>query len=432
MTPRCASPEQVRGETVTTASDVYSLGVVLYELLTSRWPYRLKADTSDDLFRAVCDQEPEKPSTCTFEVDDSGNKEVQTESQSAAMIAHLRDTVPERLRRELSGDLDMIVMKALRKEPQRRYPSAEQLTDDLRRHLEGLPITAHRDTMRYRAGNFIRRHKAGVTAASLVIVLLVAGVLATQHWRQSHTLTLKDTIVLTDFNNGTGDPIFDDTLKTALSISLFQSPFLNVLADSEVAKTLQLMTRHADTKLTPEVARELCQRAGSKAYIAGSIGSLGSEYVVGLKAVNCQSGDTLAEEQVTAASKEKVLDSLGAAASKLRTELGESLATVKKFDIPLAEATTSSLEALKAYSLGLKAVREKGPTAALPYNLRAIELDPNFAMGTGQWAWTTPLWANWSGPASISPRRSSCGNIPANGKADDYRGLLFQCNRGAG
>ena len=194
-------------------------------------------------------------------------------------------------------------------------------------------------------------------------------------------LTEKDTIVLADFANSTGDAIFDDTLKTALNVSLRQSPFLNVLSDSEVAKTLQQMTRPASTKLTPEVARELCQRAGSKAYIAGAIGSLGSEYVLGLKAVNCQSGDTLAQEQVTAASKEKVLDALGEAASKLRGELGESLATVQRFDVPLEQATTSSLEALKAYSLGKKAANEKGAAAALPYDQRAIELDPNFAMG---------------------------------------------------
>ncbi len=165
-------------------------------------------------------------------------------------------------------------------------------------------------------------------------------------------LTEKDTIVLADFANSTGDAVFDDTLKTALSVSLRQSPFLNVLPDSRVAATLKLMTRPAGTKLTPEVAHELCQRAGSKAYIAGSIASLGSEYVLGLKAVNCQSGDTLAEEQVTAASKEKVLGALGEAASKLRGELGESLATVQKLDVPLAEATTTSLEALKAFSLG--------------------------------------------------------------------------------
>ena len=175
--------------------------------------------------------------------------------------------------------------------------------------------------------------------------------------------------------------MFDDTLKTALSVALNQSPFLNVLPENKVAATLKMMTRPAGTKLTPEVTRELCQRAGSKAYLAGSIASLGSQYVLGLKAVNCQSGDPLAEEQVTAASKEKVLDTLGEAASKLRTELGESLATVQKLDVPLSEATTSSLEALQAYTLGRKAVNEKGSAAALPYDQRAIELDPNFAVG---------------------------------------------------
>jgi tetratricopeptide (TPR) repeat protein len=175
--------------------------------------------------------------------------------------------------------------------------------------------------------------------------------------------------------------VFDDTLKTALGVSLNQSPFLNVLSDNKVAATLKLMSRPAGTKLTPEVTRELCERAGSKAYIAGSIASLGSQYVLGLKTVNCQSGDPLAEEQVTAASKEKVLDALGEGASKLRNELGESLATGQKFDVPLAQATTSSLEALKAYSLGQKASREKDAAAPLRYDQRAIEIDPNFAMG---------------------------------------------------
>ncbi len=201
------------------------------------------------------------------------------------------------------------------------------------------------------------------------------------HVSRDKRLTGKDTIVLADFANSTGDAIFDETLETALKVSVRQSPFLNVLSDSEVAKTLQQMTRSPDTKLAPEVARELCLRAGSKAYLVGSIGSLGSEFVLGLKAVNCQNGDTLAQDQVTAASKEKVLDELGEAASKLRTELGESLASVKKFDVPLEQATTSSLEALKAYSLGWKANDEKGIAAALPYDQRAIELDQNFAMG---------------------------------------------------
>ncbi len=218
----------------------------------------------------------------------------------------------------------------------------------------------------------------------LAAALIVAGaaVAGFRHLRRPGSqISPQDTIVLADFANDTGDAVFDDTLKTALAVSLRQSPFLNVLSESKVVSTLQQMTRPASTKLTSEVARELCQRAGSKAYISGAIGNLGSAYVLGLKAVNCQSGDALAEEQVTVSSKEKVLDALGEAASKLRTELGESLATVQRFDVPLAHATTSSLEALKVYSLGLKAFGEKGSAAALPYDQRAIQLDPNFALG---------------------------------------------------
>jgi eukaryotic-like serine/threonine-protein kinase len=220
-----------------------------------------------------------------------------------------------------------------------------------------------------------------VPATVVLVAVVIAGAFYFRSRQTAHHLTDKDTIVLSDFANSTGDPVFDDTLKTALSVSLNQSPFLNVLSDNKVAATLKLMTRPRDTKLTPDVARELCQRAGSNAYIAGSITSLGNQYVLGLKAVNCQSGDPLAEEQVTAASKEKVLDALGEAASKLRTELGESLATVQKLDVPLSESTTSSLEALKAYTLGRMAANDKGYAAALPYHQRAIELDPNFAMG---------------------------------------------------
>jgi tetratricopeptide (TPR) repeat protein len=244
-------------------------------------------------------------------------------------------------------------------------------------------------------------------AAAILLAALIGGGLYFRSRQTTHRLTEKDTIVLADFANSTGDAVFDDTLKQALSVALNQSPFLNVLSENKVAATLKLMSRPAGTKLTPEVARELCQRAGSKTYIAGSIASLGSQYVLGLKAVNCQSGDPLAEEQVTAASKEKVLDALGEAASKLRTELGESLATVQKFDVPLEQATTSSLEALKAFSLGNKAAKEKGSAAALPYFQRAIQLDPNFAMGYG----------------AVGAGYSSLGE---GGRASDYFTKAFQ------
>jgi DNA-binding winged helix-turn-helix (wHTH) protein/Tfp pilus assembly protein PilF len=253
---------------------------------------------------------------------------------------------------------------------------------DTPRYVETLPRRGYRFIGPFDTGGSTKRrgNRRGKIALSVMVGAAIAIGLYF-YFHRTPKLTDKDTIVLADFANSTGDPVFDDTLKTALTVSLRQSPFLNVLSDSDVAKTLQQMTRSANTKLTPEVARELCQRAGSKAYVDGSIGSLGSEYVLALKAENCQSGDTLAQEQVTAASKEQVLDALGKEASKLRGELGESLATVRKFDVPLAQATTSSLEALKAYSLGGTALSEKGSAASLPYYQRAIELDPNFAMG---------------------------------------------------
>jgi tetratricopeptide (TPR) repeat protein len=273
----------------------------------------------------------------------------------------------------LSPELERIIEKCLEKEPENRYQSAKELAVDLRRL--GMPSKATQTSASRQAPKYLDWKSflvMGMTAA----VLLGAGAQLLRS-RRTHTLTERDTVVLADFVNSTGDPVFDDTLKTGLSLSLRQSPFLNLLSDSQVTATLQLMTRPASTKLTPEVTRELCQRVGSKAYIAGSIGSLGSEYVLELKAVNCQNGDTLAQEQVTAAAKEKVLDTLGKAASKLRGELGESLATVQQFDVPLEQATTPSLEALKALSLGMKA----SIAAAPPYYQRAFQLDPNFATG---------------------------------------------------
>jgi DNA-binding winged helix-turn-helix (wHTH) protein/tetratricopeptide (TPR) repeat protein len=220
---------------------------------------------------------------------------------------------------------------------------------------------------------------AVIAGAALVVIGLGIG-----GWlyfgRRPHPLSETDTIVLADFSNSTGDAVFDDTLKQALGVSVQQSPFFNVVSDQTVAKTLQLMTRPPDTPLTPDVARELCQRAGSRVYIAGSIAKIGTEYVVGLKAVSCASGGTLAQKQAQAAGKEKVLDALGGVATKLRSDLGESLNSVQTFDTPIEQATTASFEALKACSLGRKNWNENGDVQAIPFYQRAIELDPNFAM----------------------------------------------------
>ena len=192
-----------------------------------------------------------------------------------------------------------------------------------------------------------------------MVAALVAGGL---YFRSRHAapLTEKDTIVLADFTNTTGDAVFDDTLKQALAVDLGQSPFLNILSEEKVRQTLRQMTRSPSERLTQDLAREVCQRAGSKAYLAGSIAALGTQYVIGLEALNCASGDVLAREQVTAAGKEQVLPALGQAAAKLRNEVGESLSSVQKFDVPLEQATTNSLEALKAYTLGRKNRARKG------------------------------------------------------------------------
>ena len=217
-----------------------------------------------------------------------------------------------------------------------------------------------------------------VVPATIVVVALAAS--GYFYFHRKSKLTDKDTIVLADFANSTGDAIFDDTLKDALGVALRQSPFLDVASDEKVTATLRLMTKAADTRLTAQVAREVCQRSQSKAYVGGSIATLGSQYVIGLRVVNCANGNVLAQEQTTATSKEKVLDALGTAVTKLRGELGESLAQVQKSDMPLEQLTTPSLEALQAFTLGGKAQEEgKGASAALSYLLRAIELDPNFA-----------------------------------------------------
>jgi len=225
---------------------------------------------------------------------------------------------------------------------------------------------------------FSGRHLAYGAAAAILCAASVGAITYVRAHRPPKMLE-RDTVVLSDFSNTTGDAIFDDTLRQALAVSLRQSPYVNILSDGRTRNTLKLMTRPADSPLTPEVTREICQRTASKAYIQGSIARLGGEYVVGLKAIACTTGDTLAQEQRTAATKEKVLDQLGQATAKMRRELGESLASVEKFDYPLGEITTSSLEALKAYSLGAKEQAEKGPDAIRPYMQRAVELDPNFA-----------------------------------------------------
>jgi len=227
----------------------------------------------------------------------------------------------------------------------------------------------------------LRNHWKVLVPAALILIAAALGGTLYFRWRQTATrLTDKDTIVLSDFDNKTGDSVFDDALKQGLSVQLEQSPFLALVSEQRVNETLKLMGRPAGDRLTPEVTREICERTGSKAMLTGSIAGLGSQYVIGLKAVNCNTGDVLAEAQEQAAAKEAVLKALDAAAVSLRSRLGESLSSVQKYAAPVEEATTPSLEALKAYSLGVKTVYAKGNTAVLPFFKRAVDLDANFAM----------------------------------------------------
>jgi tetratricopeptide (TPR) repeat protein len=216
-----------------------------------------------------------------------------------------------------------------------------------------------------------------VPAVAAVLAVFVAGHF---YFHRTPKLTDKDTLVLADFVNTTGDPVFDGTLRQGLAVQLEQSPFLSLVSDERIQQVLKMMDQPAEARLTPEIAREVCQRTASAAVLEGSIASLGSQYVLGLRAKSCRTGDVLAEEQVQAARKEDVLNALSHIASKFRTRVGESLATVERYDTPLAEATTPSLEALKAYSMGLKALFSTGTEGALPYFQRAVQIDPKFAI----------------------------------------------------
>ena len=352
------SPEQVRGEVLDARTDLFSFGTVLYEMATGVLPFR--GVTSGVIAGAILNSTP---------------------------------TAPVRLNPYLPSRFEEIISKALEKDRKLRYQSAAEIRTDLKR----LKRETESGRAAFAAAETRSKPMKSVSFqwATVIGAAVLATGLAIGAWlffaRKAHALTDRDTIVLADFTNTTDDAVFDGTLRQGLSIQLEQSPFLSIIVDQQIQQTLRMMGQKADAKLTPEIARELCQRTGSAAVLNGSITQIGTPYLLTLKVVNCVNGKSLASAEAQASDKSHVLDALGKAASEIRNKLGESLSTVQKFDTPLEQATTSSLEALKAASSGNQVLYATGPAAAIPFFKRAVELDPNFALA---YAWLGRMYAD--------------------------------------
>ena len=356
------SPEQARGEDIDARTDLFSLGLVMYEMATGRQAFG--GQTTAVVFDGLLNRQPPDPRT---------------------------------MNPELPDDLQRVILRALEKDRRMRYQTAADMLAELgriRRDTTGRTAVAPAATagMTTATGVATATGTAAtqvvarrVPVALILVALAAAGAaawyfLAGRGGSSAPALTERDTVLVADFVNTTGDPVFDDALRGAVAVQLQQSPFLTLMPDLRIQRTMRMMQQPPEQPVTAGIAREVCQRAGAKATVEGSIAPIGSNYVITLGVHNCQTGESLAQSQVQASSKEAVLAKLGEAVTSLRENLGESLASIQKYDVPVTEATTNSLEALKAYGQGLRVRATRSDEASIPLFRSAVEKDPNFAL----------------------------------------------------